>query len=137
MQSHRLEVVRQTKLDIAQWITAGIANCRNPHTALIFARYAAAQLELAALIPCSPVTRKRPATISLLRKELKGVAISSTAECVATLTRVSLTVVSMLAGQSSRERALAMRDMNTARLIRREMETARLLREILPKRAVA
>lgn len=68
MQFDHLTVIRQTKLDVAQWITNGISGCQNPSTSRRLARYAAAQLESAA---CIPFQRSAPGKNgSLLRREL-------------------------------------------------------------------
>ncbi len=138
MQIRKLSVVRQTKLDLAQWITRGIAQCRNPATAHCLARYAALQLQTAALIPNLPdQARKRGGAESLLRVELKRTGNPRGAECFITLTRVSRAILVLLAGNSPRERGQAMRDITIAKLVQHEVQAARLLAEMIQGRSAA
>lgn len=138
MQLRKLSVVRQTKLDLAKWITCGIAQCRNPATAHCLARYAALQLQAAALIPHVPdQATRRGGAGSLLRVELKRTGNPRGTDCFVTLTRVSRAMLVLLAGNSPGDRDQAMRDITIAKLIQHEMQVARLLAEMIHGRSAA
>ncbi len=124
MQTARLAMVRRTKLDLAQWIAAGIGQCRNPATSQCLARYAAAQLESAALIPVTGAPeRNHQGTESLLRRELKHSHGSRERDCVLILARVSRAMVAALADNRPRHPAIA-------HLIRHEALASRQIRAL-------
>lgn len=138
MQSETLQVIRRTKLDVAQWIAAGMEQCANPMASHCLARYAAAQLEAAAHIPASRNgTIARSPRASLLRIELRNSRKPNGHECIAILTRVSRATLALLAGNSSDERRRAMKDVTIVKLMRHEARAAKLLLEMLPKKAAA
>jgi hypothetical protein len=126
MNRERLDLVRMTRLDLAQWITSGIGKCRNRETSLCLARYAAAQLEGAALIPPARSKTQKPGFNSLLRAELSRSG-SNTADCLMILARVSRSMLRTLAGESERERRTAMRDLTVARVVQLEVAALRAL----------
>lgn len=128
----RMETIRQTKLDLAQWITSGIEHCHDPAASACLARYAAAQLESAAAIsrPSSGFCSNR----SLLRSEL---ASSRNQDCLGVLLRVSRNMLHLLAGRSPAERAAAMQDLSIAAQIRFELAATKALIEKFPRRAAA
>lgn len=124
MQTDRLAVIRRTKLDVAQWITAGIGRCKNPAMSMCLAKYAAAQLQSAALIPAAATGEgARGNTVSLLRRELKNTPRPS--DSLLVLTRVSRAMLTVLAGQGSNDRTIA-------HLIRHEAAASRQLRALSP-----
>ncbi len=136
MQSETLEVIRRTKLDIAQWIAAGMEQCANPMASHCLARYAAAQLEAAALIPASGIrTTAGSPRASLLRSELRNSRRPDGHECIAILVRVSRATLVLLAGDSSGQRTT--KDVTIVNLMRHEARAAMLLMEILPRRVAA
>ena len=135
MQNARLEIVRQTKLDLAQWIAAGIGQCRHPATSQMLARYASAQLESAAMIPAQGDSRVR--SHSLLREEIQRTGKGVDRDCVAILGRVSRAMLHVLAGHSQIERAEAVRDFTTAKVLRHELRAARILFDALQRKAAA
>lgn len=122
MDRDSLEIVRQTKLDLAQWIASGIGRCQNQATAITLAKYAAAQLEAAASIP-------RPARItraSLLRKELRS--SNRKLDCLIVIDRVSRSMLRLL---------VASRDITCMRLARHELRAVRSLRSVVPREIAA
>ena len=119
MQPERLAVIRKTKLDLAQWITSGIGRCRNPAMSMCLARYAAAQLQSAAMIPAVNENRLRPA--SLLREELKN--SKHRGDSVLILARVSRAMLSELARDGDR-------DTTVAHLMRHEAAASRQIRAL-------
>lgn len=120
----RLAVIRTTKLDLAQWITSGIAVCQDTATSLCLARYAAAQLESAALIPMAPHQRTRRASAtSLLRRELKSSPRPDSNECALILARVSRAMIAVLAGAGSNDTAVI-------HLIRHEASASRQIKAL-------
>ena len=125
MQANRLEIIRQTKLDLATWIVAGIGQCRNQAAALSLARYAAAQLEAAAWIP-APLNLSRNAADSLLRRELRMKSGRQRPDSTAVLTRVSREMLRMLTASQSRRNAACVR------LARHELRAAGLLQSLIP-----
>lgn len=122
MQTEKLAVIRRTKLDLAQWITSGIGRCQNPAMAALLARYAAAQLQSAALIPQTTVRGQRDAR-SLLRRELKD--SRNTTDSLLVLARVSRAMLTVLAGQGPC-------DTTVAHLIRHEAAASRQIRALCP-----
>lgn len=126
MNREKLDLVRTTRLDLAQWIASGIGKCRNQETSLCLARYAAAQLEGAALIPPAESKVEKRGVTSLLRAELSRPG-SNSADCLMTLARVSRAMLRTLTGESERERRIAMRDITVARLVRLEVSALKAL----------
>ncbi len=89
---------------------------------ICLARYAAAQLESAALIPTSAVREgSRGDTVSLLRRELRNSPNSS--DSLLVLTRVSRAMMIVLAGQGSTDKTVS-------HLIRHEAAASRQLRAL-------
>jgi hypothetical protein len=133
VQASRLEIIRQTKLDLAQWIVAGIGQCRNPATALSLARYAAAQLEAAARIP-APRDLSRNAPESLLRQALRTNS-SIRADSTAVLNRVSRAMLRMLVANKEGENAAL--SATCVQLARHELRAARMLMAVRPGKLAA
>ena len=122
MQTESLAIIRKTKLDLAQWITSGIGRCRNPAMSVCLARYAAAQLQSAALIPQTE-TKGHNSAQSLLRRELKQAG--NAADSVLVLTRVSRAMLTVLATQGPANSTVA-------HLIRHEAAASRQIRALCP-----
>ncbi|MBA2686520.1 MAG: hypothetical protein H0U64_00320 [Gemmatimonadaceae bacterium] len=124
MHTHCLATIRTTKLDLARWIATGIGKCRNPSTSLCLARYAAAQLESAALIPVTSRQKSdRPESISLLRRELRRARRPDGSECVRILARVSQAMITVMAGTQPNDATLI-------QLIRHEAAASRPIRAL-------
>lgn len=123
MQTEHLAIIRSTKLDLARWIATGIGKCSNPETSLCLARYAAAQLESAAIIPMSPPKLDRRIPASLLRRELRTSVRPDSSECAMIISRVSRAMLTLLAGAGSA-------DATAARLIKHEATASSQIRAL-------
>lgn len=122
MHTEKLAIIRQTKLDLAQWITSGIGRCRNPEMSMCLARYAAAQLESAALIP-QTAAKGEHSVRSLLRRELRN--SRDAGDSILVLARVSRAMVTVLV-------RLGHHDKTVAHLIRHEAAASRQIRALCP-----
>lgn len=123
MHTESLAVIRTTKLDVAQWIASGMGKCPSQATSLCLARYAAAQLESAALIPARSRPGSAPRPASLLRRELKGSGQPNGNECAQILARVSMAMIKLLDGNSAKNSTIS-------QLIRHEAAAAQQIRAL-------
>ena len=137
MTGNQLEIVRQTKLDLAQWIASGIEQCHNPAIAISLARYAAAQLEAAAWIPAPRKRIRNPASLSLLRAELRDRKSEHSSDSTTILNRVSRRVVQVLLGSNAADKRHSSRDVTCVRLARHEVRAVKMLMDVLTRKAAA